>query len=255
MSARTGGTGTARIVVSLALFLGGCGRLGFDSSLALDAETLAGDAALAPRDAASTDGSLDGTLACGSVGEVAKHFDGVPSPWWTPYAESPVTVAETNGELVVTLASSVGGTHYGGYASTCRYDMAGQRVYLRVVGTPRATPGAEQDFGLSADGVGGANNFGFQIQNGELSAFTRLDDRVTHLTAAAFDPTGHRYLQLRETGGVTFWETSPDAVTWTVHATLANPLPMTALKVVVAAGTWLPTADPGTARYGSIDYP
>ena len=93
---------------------------------------------------------------------------------------------------------------------------------------------------------------GWIIEGGTLFA---VADHLDEFANVRFDPSAHRYLQLREDGGTTFWEASPDAATWTVVASRPDPISVTALEVRLQAGTYTTVADPGIAVFGGVDVP
>ena len=58
----------------------------------------------------------------------------------------------------------------------------------------------------------------------------------TVLNSTPYDAERHRWWRLRERGGTTFWETSPNGCEWEVLHSAPTPFTVTAVKLGLAAG-------------------
>lgn len=66
----------------------------------------------------------------------------------------------------------------------------------------------------------------FRINFGDLNCYRRDEGSLTLLDSRVYDPVAHRWLRWRETSGTTYFEASPNGVTWTVLASEATVVPL-----------------------------
>lgn len=116
-------------------------------------------------------------------------------------------------------------TGFNAYSSAAAYTLAGSSVYLR--GYPPAAGGATTEAWaqiLIKSSTGGTD-LGFELRalTGQLIMFSRTGFFDAGAVAIPYSATDHVWLRVREAGGTTFWETSPDFFTWTVRRSLASP--------------------------------
>jgi hypothetical protein len=114
---------------------------------------------------------------------------------------------------------------FNAYSSALNYTLAGSSIYLR--GYPPAAGGAATEAWaqiLIKSSTGGTD-LGFELRaiTGELVMFSRTGFFDAGAVLIPYSPTAHAWLRVRETGGTVFWDTSPDAATWTNRRTLASP--------------------------------
>lgn len=75
-------------------------------------------------------------------------------------------------------------------------------------------------------------------------------------TYPGFDAARDIWWRIRESGGNTMWETSPNSITWTTHRTVANPITVTSLQIELQAGNYDGTvATPGQAVFSHFNLP
>lgn len=130
------------------------------------------------------------------------------------------------------IYSEVGGrarvscdTGFNAFSSALGYTLAGSSVYLR--GYPPAAGGATTEAWaqiLIKSDVGGTD-LGFELRalTSELVMFSRTGYFDAGAVNIPYDPAAHAWLRIRETGGTTYWDTSPDAATWTNRRAVASP--------------------------------
>jgi hypothetical protein len=130
------------------------------------------------------------------------------------------------------IYSEVGGrarvrcdTGFNAYSSALAYTLAESAVYLR--GYPPAAGGATTEAWaqiLIKSSTSGTD-LGFELRalTGELVMFSRTGFFDAAAVNIPYSATNHAWLRVRETGGTTYWDTSPDAATWTNRRTLASP--------------------------------
>lgn len=116
-------------------------------------------------------------------------------------------------------------TGFNAYSSALNWTLAGSAVYLR--GYPPAAGGATTEAWaqiLIKSSTGGTD-LGFELRalTGELVMFSRTGFFDAGAVNIPYSATNHAWLRVRETGGTVFWDTSPDAATWTNRRALASP--------------------------------
>ncbi|MEW1922262.1 hypothetical protein [Streptomyces sp. NPDC088360] len=108
-------------------------------------------------------------------------------------------------------------------ATDVGYEVYGSSHYFEVVNLP--TGGTETVF--SAVVLGPADNGSFvrtkyTAATGNLTFENCVNYADATPTTLAFDPVAHRWWRFREAAGTFYWETSPNAVTWTVRRSMAT---------------------------------
>lgn len=160
------------------------------------------------------------------------------------------TTAETNGQLVLTPASNNPGATYDGYSSVNTYDLTSSRASIECVQGVTAINGNEQSFTLEASTgnsitilLGGSNNLIFRLRTAG----------VTNDTGVTRNDTTMRWWRIRESGGLVFYETSPNGSTWTVRRATSVSFAITSVRVKMTAGTWQNVASPGIGIFDNLN--
>jgi hypothetical protein len=233
----------------------GCGRVGFDASTAV--ATGPADGAQ-PTDASSIPGGggpvvpagsgADAGL-CTSLAQLTYAFDGTGSALWSPSVGPGMTLSESGNQLVIPLPASKVGT--AGYFSACTYDLHSQRVFVTAATVP--TVGTATDMYLAVGTQGDAT--GVNITGGHTQAYRINGAAYTQLASVTYNPTAHKVLQVRESGGVLFYEVSPDGTTFTTLFSGPPPFDVSAVQLLLFADTGAKIASPGTAAFANLDIP
>ncbi len=200
--------------------------------------------------------SVDGdetSAGCTPVGPMDNFDDGVTSAEWSPSANPPVTIAETQGQLVITLANASAGSRYGSYDTGGLLDLRDHCVFVTAVAVPRANPNVEMTLQISVNA--GSLSAGIRMYNGLLDAFTRNSGGLTSHADPIFDPVQHARWRLRELTGTFYWETSPDGNAWTIQFSEPTPFGVAATKIEMFAGTSVSVANPGQAIFDRFNLP
>jgi hypothetical protein len=240
----------------------GCGRFGFHDPLidaASPASDVAADAALAS-DGTASDGAsdaraidarpLDAPPPCAELAISDDFSDGVRGAQWTLIANNPVTVAETGGQLQVTLASS-GGSHYGGYDSASLFDLRDHCMRVSYITEPTNEANVEMDFLVRNASM---YSIGFVYHSGVIDPFYN-NGTFTSFGAVTFDPVADKVLRISESNGNMTWETSPDGTTFTTLTTQPTPIDVSSVTIALEAGTYASAPSPGTAAYANFNVP
>jgi hypothetical protein len=177
--------------------------------------------------------------------------DAIDNAKWTAYG-APTPTAErlrgTNGRVEIQPAS--GATGYSGLGANLPYDLTGSHVAVELVQALPARVDGEAYLTVSED----ANNWiNIRVSYGVVGATRKVAGTLSHPHSVPYVPTRHRWLRLREQGGTTYWETSPDGQAWEVLYSQANPFVLTAVTPEIGAGIWTATPSPGTAIFDNYN--
>ena len=167
---------------------------------------------------------------------------------WTPFG----TVQETNQRLEIPLRSNAANT-FSGYTSVATYSLRLSAVKVEVVQMPRAgylelraTTGSNRDVGdavlMSIDGP-------------YIYAYRRVGGVYSQVAGGPHDPVAHRWLRILEQNGTMFYQVSPDGVQWTDFARDTTPFAVTAVRLILAAGTYAATPSPGLVVFDNFNGP
>jgi hypothetical protein len=122
---------------------------------------------------------------------------------------------------------------YAGYVSSSLYDYKDDRVFVEVVKANTQPEGTT--LLLLAATLDHADGPSIETDAGLLLVRVRIADVIYDRAMLPYDPVAHRWWQIRERAGRTYWETSPDAVAWTTQYDEPSATDTRAL-VTLAAG-------------------
>ena len=157
---------------------------------------------------------------------------------------------EVNQRIEIRIPGSASGSSYAGAQSVATYDLTGSEVWVELVQPFSARVGGEAYLQATASA---GNVVAATVSEGNLIAVQGVGGTFTHLVTEPYDPARHRWLRLRERGGTTYWETSPDGCEWELLHGRANPVALTAVTLEIGAGTWEGTAAPGVVVFDSFN--
>jgi hypothetical protein len=178
----------------------------------------------------------------------------VIDPLWTKTQSGSATGAETGGQAVFTLPSSVAGVHSADYTSNAGYDLTGDAASVDI-GTMVATGvAATAFFQMIADPL---NIYQWAQTSNTLKAQKVVAGVTTDLYSATWSLSTYQYLRIRESGGTVFFDSSTTASaggTWTNRGstTIASAFAVTALKVRFGASCGN-IASPGSFKLNNFN--
>ncbi|MFJ4686471.1 hypothetical protein [Streptomyces sp. NPDC088789] len=108
-------------------------------------------------------------------------------------------------------------------ATDIGYEMANSTHYFEVVNLP--TGGTGTNFSAIVLGPVDDGTFirtKYTVATGNLTFENCVGYFDATPTTLAFNPVTHRWWRFREAAGTFYWETSPDAATWTVRRSMAT---------------------------------
>ncbi|HST57143.1 MAG TPA: hypothetical protein VLK84_00555, partial [Longimicrobium sp.] len=154
-------------------------------------------------------------------------------------------IREVNGRLEIRPRPNIATPEFSYYDSVTTYDLTASQVFVEVVQALSATVGTTTYLSARIDGP---NEIYLAVElGGMLVAISEVAGVATVQESIPYDERLHRWLRLRERGGFTYWETSPDGTEWNTVARAANPITLTAVKLATGAGTYGAVAYPGFA--------
>lgn len=170
--------------------------------------------------------------------------DSIDPARWTLQPTSGITITETGGKFRFTQAANVRSGSYAFARSVGLYDLTGSQLIVEVFSTATGPARTELLLTTNLD----ADRLQILVLDDQLAVRKIVGGNEFNFPVAPYDPVAHRWWRIRhEAGsGLVFWETSPDAASWTVHRTEPPPIPITSLQVALGAGVsdWLsPSAE------------
>jgi hypothetical protein len=120
--------------------------------------------------------------------------------------------------------------------STNNYDLTSSSVFARV--NPYIAGSAATSLLLNSSF---GNNVFFGYAGGNLAVNKNVSGAQTTLFNITYSPTAHAWWRIRESGGTTFFDTSPDSVTWTNQYSVADTtfgFSLSSLDVIFQAGDY-----------------
>lgn len=232
----------SRAVVVIALASSGCGRFGFD---VVDL----GDAG------PHGDGSIaDVAPPClGTSHLLVDNFDDNAydaAKWGNAYQDATSRYAEVDGRLELQLSAGVT-FDYTGYVSSDLYDYKEDRVFVEVVkGSSQIEGNTLLLLNTTLDHTDGPS---VELDTGTLKMRMRIADVIRDRVTIPYDPVAHRWWQIRERAGRTYWETSPDGVAWTVHHDEPSAANTQTLVTLAAGYDDLAAAQDDVVRFDNLN--
>ncbi len=187
---------------------------------------------------------------CGRPDVFTDDFeDGVTGTMWGwGWQDTGTPVTESGGHAIFTLNTP----DYSGYSTSRWFNLHDGRFFIEIPVMVNVLTDAEVIFhALGADDPG--ERLTFVQHNGALELSTRGGGTTTVVDSVSYDATGHRWWQLRSTGGTTYWETSPNGIDWTVQAMVPDPAFIGHARIELEVGTYQPETSPGQAHIDNMN--
>ncbi|HEU5060969.1 MAG TPA: hypothetical protein VFU21_30775 [Kofleriaceae bacterium] len=182
------------------------------------------------------DGAAEaGGDAAGSCRLVDDFEDGVIADEWVAFDEPDAAVVESGGAVRVTFS---GAEAWAGYDLRDRIDFSEGEVRVEVTSAGGLYTGFDVCFG--------DQELELWIEDGDvLTGETYNTDTADDSTSVVYDPEAHRFLRIRASGGMVYWEASPDESNWESIHTQAAAFSLDDVTVTIeAAGS---SGDPPAA--------
>lgn len=169
---------------------------------------------------------------------------------WNNWGTYDTGIAETLNRLQLTTKQTDGA--YLGIKSDNTYNLTGAYAQVEVVNAGNQSLESYEAYPLVLSTSDEANQIYFAIIAGTLYAYKTVSGTPTSLATATYSATNHRFLRIRENAGTTYWETSADGEVWSILYSVANPITITALNVMINCGTWQTEASTTTLKIDNL---
>ena len=158
-------------------------------------------------------------------------------------------VVNVNSQLEMTILS--GGGNYQGMETKELYKLTDSSVFVEVKSAGNQALGSlEVTFSLFRDT---STKIFFLIAGNNLIAYKKIANSNVYITQTSYNSTTQKYLRLREESGVTYWEYSANATSWTTLHSEATPFPMGAMQLELVAGVYANEATSTLVIYDNIN--
>jgi hypothetical protein len=171
---------------------------------------------------------------------------GITAHWFREGSTMPMA---QNGAVVINHAAT---REYNDLRSVSRYDLTGSSAYVQVLDFGnQSLSGHDVYFHLQDNS---SNSVAMQAARNTLSAKTTVAGVSTQIgKPIPLDPVAHRWWRIREASGTTYFDTSPDSVTWTNRWSIADPINLTSLEVILQSGSWESESEGSGAIFANLN--
>lgn len=172
------------------------------------------------------------------------------APAFDLWNDTGTTATLSGGDVVITTDGTT--NHYAGLEATHLFDLVGHTVYFDMPPAPEASPfitflqiSAPND--TSSELV-------FEVEGNMLYMQQHINNQNVTQTALAYDPVAERYWRFRADATTAYFDTSPDAMTWTQKASTPAMFDLAHVAVLAGAGEYGATAGQ-TVSFAGINTP
>jgi len=171
--------------------------------------------------------------------------------WSVSAPTSPAVVTEQDQALRITLPAST--ATYNGILSNATYDLRGATVQVELAQAVSQAGHVENMLKLEKD----AQNYLLIDTGAGNTLFRSMVNGVSDQLIISFDSVVHRYWRIRhdQSSNSVSFETSPDAVSWTIRKTVTAGFSLSSLRFALIAGAFgTGNGAPGAAIYNDFQY-
>jgi len=181
---------------------------------------------------------------------VQDDFDnGVLDATWTNGSNAGIQISETGGELVIDITPDPTAEVYGDVESAV-HTMTDCGIVVHVTQAPvlasggilAVTPVSDDRLEMSTSGT-------------DLGFMYWIGGAVTFVGFIPYDPVAHAWWRLRESAGITYWETSPDGKAFKTEASIPTPMPVQSMYVALFGDAAASSAAPDEIRFDDLNLP
>lgn len=172
------------------------------------------------------------------------------APAYDLWNDSGTTAMLSGGKVVITTDGAV--DHYAGVESTHLFDLAGHALYFDVSPAPEASPFIT--FVQISAPNDTTSELVFQVEGNMLYMQQHLNNQTVSQSSIAYDPVAQRYWRFRADATTAYFDTAPDAMTWTQQASTPAMFDLTHVGVLGGAGEYGATMG-RTVSFAGINTP
>lgn len=143
--------------------------------------------------------------------------DGVPASMWTLGGGA----LETGGRMRLPLVPGVASF----YRSAREWKLTGSALTAKFATPPAAGGGSSVSISMYVHSATTNTRLRwfYSATSGQLRALNEVAGTDASPTILTYSPIDHAWLRIRESGGTTYFEASPDGWDWTIYRSLASP--------------------------------
>jgi hypothetical protein len=130
------------------------------------------------------------------------------------------------------------------------YDLTNSWVRVEVLQTLSMPKASTYLFAISSAGT-----VSFLVKDGYVHCRHSASGTSVVFARVPYSAVHHRWWQLRESAGTTYWEVSADGQQWTALLSMSNPVNLTSVTFQMRAYTEIPLPAPGVAIFDSFNTP
>lgn len=174
---------------------------------------------------------------------------------WTQTTAGSATMAYNSTGATMTFPAASTATTNGNIITSASYSLTNAAVYAHILNVASTSTAADCIFQVNDAGF--TNKLVIIVEAGTIY-FQKLVASVnTTVFSTTYSSTTHAWWRIRETSGTTFWETAPDSSgspgSWTVQASQATPITVTALTLSIGGSCYQVEVSPGTFKWNNLN--
>jgi hypothetical protein len=197
-----------------------------------------------------TAGNLPRESGCGTTNLLRDDFEEPERnrTLWRSPAQYYATASQDDGQLVMDLGIEAVNSH-ARYLSRRRYLFRSSSVAVEIA---RFEPGTGTMVKLELD-VDGANQVSIRLRGASLQGVAYIQDQEHLLFDVPYFEPEHRWLRLRESNGVMYWETSGDGSRWEIQISTSSAPFSTMVLVELEARMYERQEEPVQIRLDNLN--
>lgn len=156
---------------------------------------------------------------------------------WSSYQGSGYTLAVSNQQLVTTNITNV--SDWAGIHSVNFYNATNSELSVNVINPGNAAIQSAPFLWIKLQqNATNTNAVEIGVHNGSLYAKTFVSGVQTVIASVPYDQSAAQWLRLREALGITYWEYSADAASWSLLTSQPDPVPLDNVTAEIGTGAW-----------------
>ena len=193
---------------------------------------------------------LAGPPVCGKASVLKDNFDDnmIHAIWTVDVGGNNVMVQAIGGQAQVTLPS--GSPAHGTFVSARRYDLTGSQFFIEMNQIVSTSTHARVFVQAKGDD---ANLLRIWEEAGTLWFAHVQAGSPLMPSSIPYSISTHRWWQLREQGGVFYFETSDNGVMFTTQASIPTPSFAGAIVIEFGAEAYQPESSPGLVQFDNVN--
>jgi hypothetical protein len=172
----------------------------------------------------------------------------INSTTWTNGSPSQISVVAGQLQVATVTAAQENQLYTNSF-----YDLTSSYVSMQLVSAGNTALTSLDMYPVLLQDSGGTNQLYWYQNNGFLAAYQNVAGTSTQVFLVSYNSTNQQWLRIREAAGTTYWEYSADGSTWTVAHSVANPIPVTSLRLIMQAGTFSTATSASTVIFDNVN--